>query len=55
MKNKYIQLQNNENHEIRIIPLQNCENHANSNISHQNHATNHEIYGILHKNQETKK
>ena len=32
MKNLIIQRQNNENHEFPRIPLQNFENHANSNI-----------------------
>ena len=51
MKNLIIQRQNNENHEIPGIPLQNFENYANSIISHQNHSTNNEIYLISHQNQ----
>ena len=48
MKNLIIQCQNNENHETSRIPLQNFENHANSNISHYDHATNNEKFIEFH-------
>ena len=41
-KNKYIQLQNNENHEIHRITKENHENHDNLNIPRKN-KENHEI------------